>query len=347
MSTMPSMPPDGTSTSKKFWSRPEGKMAIAVNIAIGAVILYFWGAIVPFVLAAAVDTFHLIVVAIAIAAIVYVLFDSNFRRFLWFLYRAGMRALTSAFVDLDPIGILKTLLEKAKSKKEDLEEAISDIRGQRLKLERALASNQKDYDDSMFKLQGAKKIKATSKDELQLRQADRIEGLESKQIGRLDGLLTQQREHMKRYDLVVNILTRYNEVCDDTIIDMDRDIKFRQQEQEQSTAFQRAMRGAFGILKGNPEDLEMQDMAVEALERDYTQRLGEVENILDITKNVIVKADFNDSAAMEKATQLLDNWKHKSSGVDLGKGASKDSVVADAEKAVGNDPDQVSRSKYF
>lgn len=300
--------PEGSSSGKKFWSKPEGRIGMAINIAVIGLIVWFWGSIVPFVLSAAENTLRLAIVSAALCGIGFVLFDPTIRNRAWFIYRATMRALTRGFVNRDPIGIRKTILEKAKAKKEDLDETIGEIRGQRLKLDRTVAANKANYEDSMSRLKIAKRQKEDA-DPLRKRQGQRVEILESTQISRLDEIMRVQAKHVDRYDYVVDVLTRYSEVCDDTIIDMSRDIALKQQQLDQSKSFQKGMRKVFGILHGSLEDNEMQEMADEALERDYTQKMGEVENILNLTKNDILKADFNDAAAMEKAAGLLDHWK--------------------------------------
>lgn len=306
--SMPTMPGDSPSGGKSFWSKPEGKMGLAINLVVAAVIIYFWGEIVPFLLAAALDTFHLAIVVAATFAIGFVLLDSTIRNRAWFVYRAAMRAMTNAFVARDPIGIRKTILEKSRTKKEELDETIGEIRGQRQKLERAVNLNKSTYADSKAKLKVAAKIKDDPDPEKQ-RQARRIEVLESAHVTGLDTLLTSQTKQLERYDFVVNVLTRYSEVCDDTISTMTIEIGLKQQEIDQAKSFQKGMHKVFGILHGSMEDNEMQQMADEALENDYAKRMGEVENILNLTKNDILKADFNDAAAMEKASHLLDTWK--------------------------------------
>ena len=314
---------------KNFWNRPEGIIGLVPPVLIAGAIFWFWGLIVPFVLAAAEETLNLIVVGIAIFAILFVLFDKSFRNMLFFMYRALMRKVAGFFVDMDPIGILKTILEKAQAKKQELEQAIGDIRGQRIALSRSIEKNEKDYNDSMAKLSAAKK-RRTDPDQEKQRQAARIEALESKQVTRLSALLEMQHTHLQRYDFVVQVLSRYGEVCEDTMTDARRDIDFRKQERDQSRAFSKGMRAISGILRGSAEDFDMQDMANEALEREYTQRLGEVENILDLTKNQIVKADFNDTVAMEKADELLNKWKSENSEVQIGK-TTKQNLIAAAE----------------
>jgi len=337
MSNLPTLPGgagDDLSGKKSFWSRPEGKTGMIINAALIAAVVYFWGSIVPFVLAAAESTLHLMVVCAAIAGILFVAMDSNFRRFIWYLYRSGMRNLTKIFVDMDPIGVLKGYMEKLADKKTELDSAVGEIRGQRTALARSIEANSNAFEQSMNKLNAAKTQKKDS-DPARVRQAERIEALESKQAARLEQLLMTQRKHMEKYDFIVKVLSRYGEVCEDSIADMGNEIKFREQERNQAKAFHTGMSAAFGILKGMPDEQEMYDMALESLERDYTSKMGEVENALTLTKDIILTADFNDAAAMQKAESLLNKWKGENAETVVGKdGMTKQQLLNAAENRI-------------
>jgi hypothetical protein len=79
----------------------------------------------------------------------------------------------------------------------------------------------------------------------------------------------------------------------------------------------------------------MYDMALESLERDYTTKMGEVENALDLTKNIIMQADFNDEAAMQKADALLNKWRNDNADAQMGKGGvTKQQLLSAAETGI-------------
>lgn len=308
MSTLPTLPSgDGGPGKKSFWQRPEGRTGLVINALVIFAIFWFWGLIVPFVLATVTNTLFLALYLLALFALLYVLFDPNFRRFVWYLYRSIMRWITGMVVDIDPIGVLKTYIEKLREKKQDLESAMADIRGQRMRLQKSLAENEKGYANSMRTMAAAESQKNDPDSDKQ-RRALRMIQLEGKQVVRLQDLLTKQKQHMQRYDYVIDVLTRYSEICDDTILDMDRDIKYRQMDRDQSRGFAKAMRASMSILRGMPDEKEMYDMSIESLEKDYAAKIGEVESILDLTKNVVSAADFNDAASMQHASELLAKW---------------------------------------
>ncbi len=235
-----------------------------------------------------------------------------------------MRGLAQALVNRDPIGIRKTILEKYKAKKEDLEDIIGQVRGLRAKLERSLAEKKAAYDESMSKLKVAAKLEADPDPERQ-RRAARIKNLESTEADRLSKRITQYTKHSEKYDYTIVVLTRYLEMCSDKIIETDRVIKDQEEDRAMSSMFQRGMKSAKAVLRGNAEDLEMDEMATAKLEEDYANAMGEVENFLNLTKDEILKADFNDAAATERVAHKLENWTEPKESTAPASPVSKDS----------------------
>lgn len=314
-----------------FWSRPEGRAGLLVNLGLGAVIFWYWAKILPFLLGVFEDTIKLGVMAAIIAIVLY----PDTRRLLWFGYKSLMRTITKMFVDIDAIGVLKSLIGKAKKRKKDFEDAIGEIRSQRQRLSEQLKATKTEFNRSMSALETATTMQNDRNAE-KVRTAERMVQLESKQSKRMKMLLEEQTGFMEKYDVIVAILVRYAEVCADMILDMDRDIKFRKQQQDQSRSFRKGMRAVNGIMRGSPDDEEMRDLAIESLEEEYGGAMGEVENVLALTKDVIMRADFNDAEAINDATKRLAEWKNQNAGVTLSKsGVNKGNLIADAERAAG------------
>lgn len=314
-----------------FWGRAEGKFGLGFNIAVAAVIFWYWAKILPFLLGVFEDTIKLGVMAAIIAIVLY----PDTRRLLWFGYKSLMRGVTKMFVDIDAIGVLKSLIGKAKKRKKDFEDAIGEIRGQRQRLNEQLKETKKEFDRAMSALETATTMQHDRNEE-RARTAARLVQLESKQSKRMKSLLEEQTGFMDKYNVIVKILERYAEVCADMILDMDRDIKFRKQQQDQSRSFRKGMRAVNGIMRGSPDDEEMRDLAIESLEEEYGGAMGEVENVLALTKDVLMRADFNDAQAINDASKRLAEWKNENAGVTLNKsGVNKGNLIAEAERAAG------------
>lgn len=319
-----------------FFNRPEGKVGLILPaLAIGAVVYFFGSSIGDFVVNAVDNMFHLAIVIGALCLGGWVLLDPKFRTLAFYLYRSAMRSVTGMFIDIDPIGVLKTYKERMQGKLDEMSKSLSDLKAQRIKVTRLIETNAKDLDNEYHLVQ-----QATNTNN------ERVKALEGKQVVRLESMKERYLGDLNRITLLCNVLDRYYGLCQDTITDMDREIKFRQDERAYSQSSRSVVRNATAILKGLPEK-EMWDDGMAALERQYTEAIGEVENFLDVTKNILSQADLQDGADSQKAMELLDNWQKKNATVSLGgqgSQVSKADIINDATKQLAGAPASIRTS---
>jgi flagellar biosynthesis chaperone FliJ len=325
MESLPS--PTEQSAVSKFLARPEGKFGLIPPILLGAALFYFWAQIVPFVLAALTDTLHAVIVGAVLAAILFVLFDENFRRLLFYIYRSVMRMITGWFINLDPIGIQKTFLGRFKAKLDELDTALGSVRGLWTAMGRKYTENKKERDISFSRADAAQRSGNT-----------RVLGLESKQVDRLDQVLKREETSLSRLEFIIKVLSSYREVCADQVTDIGRDIKVREDEQKEANAFRKGMAAARAILKGMP-DQEYYDESTAVLEARYTSAIGEVEQFMDVTKDILANSQIDGQAATEMMNRKLEEWRNKNAGVSLGK-TSKQEIISQAGGAVITLPPQ-------
>lgn len=313
--------PTSPSKKKGFLSSPEAWPGVGIPLILGAAVIYVFGSSIGDFIVNAVDNMlHLTVVVTALFAMLWVLFDPKFRTFAFYLYRSLMRWMTGKFIELDPIGILKTYKERMEGKLGEMREALDKLKAQKVKVQRLLENNKKDLDNTMRRMQQAAKIGDLAKQSLEGKHAaNRLEPMQQRYLGDLN-----------RITLLATVLDRYYGLCQDTITDMEREIKFRQDEREYSQASRNVVASAMSILKGLPEK-EMWDEGLETLERQYTEAIGEVENFLDVTRSILEQADLQDGADAQKAMEMLDAWQQKNAGVSLG--GSQKMVKADIIKS--------------
>jgi len=297
---------------KAFWQRPEGKTGLIIPALIAVVAFWFWGRIVPFVLSTVEDTFWLVLYSILLAAMLYMVFSKDFRRFVFYLYKSVMRWITKWFVEIDPIGILKTYKSRVEEKLTEMESAIGGLRGQAQELMRAIQTKMKDFNKSMGLLQQANKNPQESANA-------RVIALESKQVTRLETLINKLRGDYENLMKIIAVLTKYHEVSSDAVIDMGNEIETREFEMKMAKKTHSAMSAAFGILKGLPDEKEMQQMALDELEQRYTQQMGEVEQMLDMTKGIVFSANLEQGVNVDNALKKLEEWQRSGGFVANGK----------------------------
>jgi len=96
---------------KSFWKRPEGTLGAIILLALigGAGYLLFtnMAAITAFMG----NVLGLAVIILAIGVLLYMALDPKMRNLLSYMYKSIMRKVTSIFITIDPIGILKNYIE--------------------------------------------------------------------------------------------------------------------------------------------------------------------------------------------------------------------------------------------
>jgi len=139
---------------KSFWKRPEGVTGAIFLAAIllgGGYLLYTF---LPALIALASNILYLSLILLAVAAIAYVALDPKTRRLVWYMYKSFMRWLTGIFVQIDPIGILKSYVDDLEKNLTNLRKQIGAIRGQMRKLQSLMDKNSEEIENNL-KLAGA------------------------------------------------------------------------------------------------------------------------------------------------------------------------------------------------
>jgi hypothetical protein len=169
---------------KNFWERPEGVTGGLFMTAIllgGGYLLY---KALPTLITLAQNTLYLAGLLAALAAVVYVVLDPKMRNLVWYAYKSIMRWITGIFVQIDPIGILKSYIEDLKDNLSKMNQQISKLKGQMYKLNEMIKQNQRTIQSN---LSLAGKAKETGKEALMV--------LQARKAGRL------QESNMKLEDL--------------------------------------------------------------------------------------------------------------------------------------------------
>ena len=316
---------------KKPGSTTNSLINIGIPVAVLAAIFWFFGGPIGDFLVNAVDNMlHLTLVGGFLVFLGALALDPKKR--VWYAYRSLTRYLTSLFIDIDPIGILKSYKERMEGKLNEMMEAISALKGQRAKTLKHQQENLAALDNEYRLMQQAQKANDPSAMSVHGKQSQRLE----KRKDRYEG-------EMNRLNLLVAIMDKYYKLCNTTILDMGNEIKYREEEAEEAKQSRKAVGAAMGILKGLPEK-ELWDEATLKLENDYSQAIGEVENFLDVTKDILSASDLQDGADAEKAMALLETLTKKNSNVSLGgqgQSMSKAAIIQEAAQQLAATPGSI------
>ncbi len=121
--------------------------------------------------------------------------DPKMRNLIFYMYKSIMRKITGMFVQIDPIGILKTYVEELEGNLRKMNKQISQLRGQMHKLKEVIVNNQRDISNN---LQLASKAKETNKRNVMI--------LKSRRAGRLKESNIRLEDLYKKMEVLYRVL---------------------------------------------------------------------------------------------------------------------------------------------
>ena len=274
----------------------------------------------PTLITLASNTLYLAGLLAALAAVIYMVLDPKMRNLVWYVYKSIMRSITGVFVQLDPIGILKSYIEDLKDNLGKMNGQISNLKGQMYKLGEMIKQNQRNIQNN---LNLAGKAKETGRDALMV--------LQARKAGRLQDSNVKLEDLYKRMEVLYRVLTKMYENSEIMLEDLSDQVVVKEQEYKAIKASHSAMRSAMNILNGNSDKKYMYDMALEAMAEDVGQKVGEMERFMDMSKNFMDGIDLQNGVFEEEGLAMLDKWEKE--GVSFLLGGEKTKIVAKANSA--------------
>ena len=302
---------------KNFWERPEG---VTGGLFLAAIVLgggYLFMKILPDLINLASNTLYLAGLLAALAAVIYMVLDPKMRNLIWYIYKSIMRSITGVFVQIDPIGILKSYIEDLKDNLGKMNGQISNLKGQMYKLGEMIKQNQRNIQNN---LNLAGKAKETGKEALMV--------LQARKAGRLKESNVKLEDLYKRMEVLYRVLVKMYENSEIMLEDLSDQVVVKEQEYKAIKASHSAMRSAMNILSGNSDKKYMYDMALEAMAEDVGQKVGEMERFMDMSKNFMDGIDLQNGVFEEEGLAMLDKWEKE--GVSFLLGGDKNKIVAKA-----------------
>lgn len=294
---------------KSWLQKPEGKFGTALTLAMcaaaGGLLIYTWGTVLPWIILMLQNTLTAMALAGVIALIAIVLFDPRWRNLLVYAYKSAMRKITGVFIEIDPIGVLRTYIKTLEVHRDEMDISISSLGGQIKKLAVDIEGNEKSRQHCLAVMQQAKKQASDENRDtfiLQSRQADRL----------AESNKTLQKT-MNDFQGVFNTLRRVRAKAALMVEDMSNEVELRAKERAALLAGYSAFSNARKILQGGGDEREMFDMALEHLADDYGMKMGEIETFMVTSKGVLGAADLENGIYESNAIAQLEAWEKSQS----------------------------------
>ncbi len=302
---------------KSFWEKPEGKTGMLFTGLLAGGAFYGLYKILPFLINVVENTLHLSLLLGALGALIYVVLDPKMRNLVFYMYKSFMRWITGLFIQIDPIGILKSYVDDLKNNLKKMNKQIAVLKGQMKRLQQIMNENKKSINNNLKLASAAKERDKKGIMILKSRKAGRLKDSNLK----LDGLY-------KKMEILYRVLTKMYENSEILLEDIEDQVMVKEQERKAIRASHSAMKSAMNIIAGNSDKKEMFDRALEAIADDVSMKIGEMERFMEMSNSFMDSIDLQNGVFEEEGLELLDKWEKE--GVSLILGNDKDLLVNDS-----------------
>jgi len=302
---------------KSFWNRPEGKGGMIIAILLGGGVLYGLYKLLPYLITLVTNIWILIGLAVPLVLLGYILSSKKTWILLDYMFKSFARWVTGLFVQIDPIGILKSYTETLRNNYQNIVSKIGELKGQLHLLEQTITKNEKITQESMTMAEVASRKGQNSGDE----KYKRVFTLNARKAGRLKESNVTLEQMRTKMQALLRFLEKTREMTEILIEDIQFEIETKTQEQKMIKASYSAIKSAMKIINGDQDTKELYDQSMLFLTEDYGKKIGEIENFMDMAKSMIDTMDIQNGMYEEKAMVQFEEWIKNSENSILNNGS--------------------------
>jgi hypothetical protein len=299
--------------SKSFWKRPEGITGLIFLAALG-VGAYFLITALPWAIILA-NTLYLAGTLVVAGTLLYMVLDPKVRNLVWYMYKSMMRSITGWFVQIDPIGVLKTYIEELEQNLVNMRKQIGALRGQMRKIQTLMEDNDKEINQQM-QLANAARNKGN---EQQLM-------LSSRKAARLKEANEKYQVLHQKMEVLYRILSKMHGNSEILLEDTRGQVQLKEQERKAIRTSYSAMRSAMSIISGDPDKRAMFDMAMESIADDVANKVGEMERFMEASSSFLDSVDLQQGVFQDEGLKMLEKWEKESTLLLMGDNTGKDNL---------------------
>ena len=312
---------DKSGKPKTFWSRPEGTTGAVFLLGLLGGIGYLLFKFSAALLGALTTTLGIVGILAVLGFIIYIALDPKARTLISYMYKSVMRWVTGIFVTIDPIGILKNYIDDLRDNLKKMSKQIGGLRGQMRKLKNIVEENNSEITKNMLI---AKKAKELGNEKAML--------LSSRKAARLKESNGKYTALHKKMSILHRVLTKMYSNSEILLEDTVDQVKVKEQERKAIRASHGAMRSAMSIIKGDSDKRAMFDQAMEVIADDVANKVGEMEQFMEMSSDFMNSIDLQSGVFEEKGMKMLEEYERKSTLLLLGGAEEKNDDVLDLKQ---------------
>ena len=293
-----------TNKRKSFWSKPEG--VTGGIFLIGIVALLAWVGIGAFGFLTGSIIGKVIGVGI-LGVVAFMAVDNKTRTLISYMYQNIMRKITGIFITIDPIGILKNYISDLEGNLKKMGKQIGGLKGQMRKIKTMVEDNNREIENNMIIAKKAKQIGQDSQVVLATRKAARLKESNGKYVAL-----------HKKMSVLYKVLTKMYSNSEILLEDTKDQVRVKEQEYKAIKASNSAMKSAMSIIKGDPDKRAMFDQTMEHLADDVSNKMGEMEQFMEMSSDFMNSIDVQNGVFEEKGLKMLEEYEKKSTLLLMG-----------------------------
>jgi hypothetical protein len=277
---------------------------------LGVAGFWFWGQIVPFVLDVVFDTVKLAIGLGVLAAMGWVVADPKMRTNAIYMYASIARWITRQFVEIDPIGILKTFVARLKASLAEMVEAIGSLQGARNQLADFIKKKEAERVHELQRAAQAKKAMAEGGDN-----AAEMRGqlaLSGRQAGRLEASNKTMTAVLARYDSLLANLKVLQRTSAVFCKDIENEVGVQTEQYTMITKGNAAFKRAQKMMATSGPERELYDETLNRLADTFNEKMGQIEYYMEASRSMIAGVELDDMAYEESALAQLEKWEKDS-----------------------------------
>jgi hypothetical protein len=282
---------------KTFWQRPEGLTGKIVLALLAGASLFGAYYFLPLIILIMSNTLHAMFLLGAIGGLTLVAMDKRVHAIVSYGYKGAMRGITKGFVQIDPIAIAKTYIREMIDNRENVKVQLGNLQGKMQELKLIITQNDKDRETNLKLAQRAQSTGAND-----------LVTLKARKAGRLQESNTTLQNLYTKMELVARVLTKIFENTGYLIEDVQDEVSVKEKERNALKASSSAFKSALKIISGDPDKKYMFDTAMETIVADIGVKMGEMEQFMEISGNVMKSIDLQNGILEEEGLKQLDEW---------------------------------------
>ncbi|NOT37585.1 MAG: hypothetical protein HOP11_09445 [Saprospiraceae bacterium] len=310
--------------SKNFWQKPEGFTGGLFMLGIVGGLGYLLYKFLPSLILLTTHTISLVSSLLVLGLILYVILDPKARNLLWYMYKSTMRWITGIFVNIDPIGILKSYVADLRDNLGKMNKQIGRLRSQLHLLKEQIHNNNKQIDSNLTMAKEAKEGNHES-----------VMVLKSRQAGRLKESNIKLEDLYKKMEILYKVLNKMYQSSELMAEDITDQVKLKEQERAAIHASHSAMKSAMSVISGDKDQRALFDEALDAMADDVSSKVGEMEQFMEISENFMSSVDLQNGIFEEEGLKMLEKWEKHGVSTILG---NEKSVLVSGDKMLLDSP---------